>query len=367
MQENINLTREHVIFLAFMGIVGNIVYTHTWIDDYTDRAAWVASLVGILLVIPFAIWIFYLGKFYPKCTVFDILETGFGKFPFWTVSVIYILINIAIAVAHLNLITQMINAYFLQHTPAWVIMFFLLVIGIMFANGGIKEFARLVEILVILGLINYFSAFIFSYPKFFHIEYIIPIFDTSLNGFIKGTIFITGGASECLLLFMVLVRLIPDPAKHYMWIVIGIGLSSIIFSSAIMIILAMMSPELAERIAFGGVNASSLIRIGDFIQGLELFIFGTYQFIAIGKTTMSMYCAWTSAKKMFNIKNPLLLLLIIALMIFVPSVWLSSYNKAYFLAVFLGNYVILPFSIFILLLTSLSIVIKNKRAGSASK
>lgn len=365
MPKNIQLTREQVIFLFFLGVIGNIVYIHTWIDDYTDRAAWVAGLLGILFVIPFAVWIFYLGKFSPQSTVFDILERGLGKLPNIAIILIFILINITIAVTHLNMFTQMIKVFFLMHTPPWVIMLFIILICVMFAYGEIKTFGRLVEVLAVFGIINYFAAFIFA-PKLFHIEYVIPVFDISLTGFIKGTIFMLGGGAEVLLIFMVLVRYISDPGKHYMWIVTGISLSAVVFSVAIMFIIGMMSPELAKRIAFGGVNAARLIQIGEFLQGLEIFIFGTYQIIAIGKITITIYCAWTSAKKIFN-KKPLLQLIIIALLILIPSIWLTSYSKAYFLAVFLASYIILPFSVFTLLLASISVIITNKRTGSTSK
>jgi spore germination protein KB len=129
----------------------------------------------------------------------------------------------------------------------------------------------------------------------------------------------------------------------------------------------MMSPELAKRIAFGAVNAAKLIQIGDFIQGLEVFVFGSYQFLAVGKITMSIYCAWIAGKNVFTVKKPLLQLLIITLLVLIPSVGLSSYNKAFSLAVILGSYIILPFSVAILILASISIIIYKKRAGSADK
>jgi spore germination protein KB len=124
MQENIKVTREQVIFLVFMATLGNIVYTHTWIDYDTDRAAWVASFIGILLVIPFASWILHLGRNYPGNTIFDIIETGLGKLTCAVVGIIYILINIAVVVAMLNMFTQLIKTFFNIYTPVWVIMFF---------------------------------------------------------------------------------------------------------------------------------------------------------------------------------------------------------------------------------------------------
>ena len=367
MQENIKLTREQVIFLTFLGVVGNIVYTHTWIDNFTDRAAWVAAFLGVFLLIPLAVWIFYLGKFYPRGTIFDILESGLGKIVSTGLRFIFIVINAAVAIAQLNMFTQMLNVFFLPHTPAWVIMLVLTVMSVVFVNGGIQGFGRLAEILGILGILNFFAAFIFAFPNFVHFDFIVPVFDTSLIGFIKGTVFVTGGTAECLLILMIIVSYIPDPGKHYIWVVKGITLGAFIISSAILIIIAIMSPELSKRIAFGGVNAARLIQIGSFIQGLEIFILASYQFIAIGKITMSMYCAWLSGEKIITGKKPFVQLVIMALVILIPSVWLTSYNKAYFLAVALGSYIILPFTLVVLMLTSISVVIINKRAGSAAK
>lgn len=361
MQENIKLTREQVIFLAFMGVLGDMVYTHTWIDNDTDRAAWVAGFVGILLIIPLAVWLVYLGKDNPDSTIFDIIESSLGKFTSIPLIIIFILINVAISVAQLDMFTAMINTFFLQYTPPWIIILFITLICLMFVNGGILSFARLVELLTLVGCLNYFTTFIFVYPKFFHIEYIIPIFDISWIGFFKGVIFMTGCASECLLLLMIIVRFIPNPAKHYLWVVVGIIFSAVIFSFAIFIIIAMMGSELAKRIAFGGVNAAKLIEMGEFIQGLEIFIFGTYQFIAIGKVFMCMYCIWSALIKMFNYRIPRILLGISSLMIYIPSVWLASYNRAYYLAVAVEGYILLPFSLLILVLASLSIKVKKRK------
>ncbi|CQR70256.1 Spore germination protein YndE [Sporomusa ovata DSM 2662] len=366
MLEKVKITREQTIFLVFIGALGNIVYTHTWIDPNTDRAAWVASLAGILLVIPFAVWILYLGKQQPGGTIFDILESGLGKIFCVIVSGLYIFLNIALAVTILNMFTELIKTFFLIYTPRWLIILVMVSISVLLLSNGIKVLARTVEILTVIGLLNFFISFIFAFPNYIHPEYVIPIFDTSLLGCIKGTLFLSGTASECLLLLMVIVRFIPDPGKHYMWVVIGLAACSVIFSSAILIIIAMLSPELAARIAFGAVNAAKIIKVGEFIRGLEVFIFGTYQFIALGKTTFYLYCAWTAAKKMFNNWKPEIQLLFLAVMIFVPSLWLNSYNKAYYLAVLLG-YSILPFSIFVLLLASISIMLIKKRTGSTLK
>jgi len=364
MQKNMQITREQFVGFTFIGIIGNVVYVHTMIDVLVDRAAWLAGLLGISLLFPFVLWILYIAKTFPGGTLFDILEKGVGKFLCFLISIVYILINISIAATHLNMFTQMLNVFFLPNTPTYIIMLFLILIAVLIVKSEITTIGRLVEILVLMALTFYVSCFLFSFKEL-HFKYIYPIFDTSFLEFVEGCIFITGVTSEYLLLLMVLVGFIPAPHTCYKWAIVGIYSSAVIFSLATLIIIAMLSPELAARIAFGGVNAAKRIQIGRFIQGLELFVYVTYQFIAIGKVCLCLYCAWASAKKIFKCKKERVLIFIMAMLIFIPSLWLNSYNKAYFLAVKL-SYIILPFSILVLILASISsAVIKNKKIGSA--
>ena len=364
MREKFTLTREQVVFLIFIGALGNMVYSHTWIDDETDRAAWVAAFAGILLVIPLAVWLLFLGKKQPARTVFDILETGLGSIPCTAICILYIFLNIGLAVAMLNMFAQLLKSFFNMFTPSWAIMSFLVAMAVIFVNGGLKAFARTAELLTTLGMLNYFVSFANAFPRFVHFNYVWPIFDTTLIGFAKGTLFMTGAAAECLLLLMVIVAYIPSPGKRYMWAAFSIGSCAVIFSSAILVIIAMMGPELAKRIAFGGVNAAKIIQVGDFLRGLEVFIFGTYQFIAIGKVTICLYCAWAAGKKMLCNWKPGLQLISFAAIILGTSLWLNSYSKAYRLAVLLDGYVILPFSLFVLFLASASIWLIRKETGS---
>ncbi len=367
MQNNDKLTREMVFFLIFIGTIGNIVYTHTWIDNFTNRSAWLASFAGILCLIPFALWILYLGKLCPEANVFEMVDSSLGKIVSAIICVPFILLNAVVAVTHLNMYTELVKVYFLPNTPTWLIILLLILMSMMFINSGLTTFTRLVEILTVVGLLNYFASFIFVFPNNFNIPYILPIFDKTWLGFLKGIIFITGEASELLLLLMVIVRFIPDPFKHHKWVTYGIVMSGLIFSMAILVIIAMMSPELAKRIAFGGVNAAKMLQIGDYIRGLEVFIFGTYNFIAVGKVSICLYCSWIAMQKIFGSNKKKLQLYIASLLFIVPSVMLSSYNKAYFIGVFMGRYVLLPFAVLILVLASISIMIKNRKTGSVSK
>lgn len=367
MLQNVKLTREQVFFFTFLGIIGNIVYTHTWIDNDTNRAAWVASFAGILLIIPFALWILYLGSFNTEGTIFDTIKEGMGKLPTWIICIVFIALNVCVAATQLNMFTEMLKVFVLQYTPPNVIMLVMIFIAFIILNSDLTVIGRVFEILTVIGFVNYFASFIFAFPKMINIKYIIPVFDTSILGVIKGIAFTTGTVSELLLFLMVIVCNIPDPYKHRKWVINGIVSSAAVFSFAILIIMAMMSPELAKRIAFGGVNAARLITVGPSITGLEIFVIGTYQFIAFGKIIICMYCSWISLKRIFGEKKSRFQIVFAALALAIPSLYVNSYNKAYFTAVFLGQYIILPFSILVLILASISVKIRKKKIGSVRK
>ncbi len=367
MTQNVKLTREQIFFFMFIGIIGNIVYTHTWISNDSNRASWVATFLGILLVIPFALWILYLGKFNPESTIFDTIGNSMGKCLTCILCFTFIALNICIGATHLSMFTEMLRVFVLQNTPPVVIIATMVILTFIIVNSDITVVARLVEILSVIALLNYFSSFVFAFPNMINTKYIFPIFDTSLFGVIKGFAFTTGATSELLLFLMVIVCNIPDPFKHRKWVISGIFSSAVVFSLAILIIIAMLSPELAKRIAFGGVNSARLITLGASITGLEIFVIGTYQFIALGKTIISMYCCWISFKRIFGERKICLQLVLAALALAIPSILFNSYNNSYFIAVFLGRFIILPFSITVLILASISIKIMKKKKGCVSK
>jgi hypothetical protein len=221
----------------------------------------------------------------------------------------------------LNLFTGTVKVFFLQLTPSWIMMLFIISICALFADSGIKTFASLIQLLIILSLMNFFGGFSLSFIKDFHIGHITPIFDTSLPDFIKGTLITAGTTSECLLFFMVMVRSIPDPHKHYRWVVKGLLFWAFTLSFAVFIMAGVVTPGLLARVAQAGVTVTRVIQIDEFIRGMEILLLGTYQFITIGKVMMYLYSSQAAAQKFFNVKGSRFQLLFVALLAYIGSIW----------------------------------------------
>lgn len=367
MQSRMKLSREQVFFLIFINALGNLIYIRNWADQYTGRAEWLSQVLAITISVPLAMWIIHLGSLYPDGTVFDIVEEGMGKFVSSSIIFIYILINIGISCTHVVMFTELLHTFLLEYTPSMVLLFILVLTGMAIASSGVKILGWTLEMLSLVGLLNFNIVFMIASATKFHIEYVVPIFDKTPLGVIKGSLFVLGNASEGLLLLFVLVSFIPEPKKHYGWVISGMVFSQGIFAIATLIITGILSIEIAARIAYGGVNVARIVQVGDYIRGLEIFILCTYQFIAIGKVSTCLYCIWWCGKKLFNNYKPGFQLVIYALIIFMTALKIGTYNNAYFLAVFLCNNVLLPFSVIVMLIGTISIILIKRKKGSSKK
>lgn len=367
MENEGKLTPGQTALFAYGSAAGNIVYTFTWVTHITGRPFWLAVLIGVLLNIPLAIWVLYLGSYKKDSTIFDILQDGLGKLISKIIIVLYLVVNISSSVCMLNMFTGTVNVYFLHFTPSYVIMFTIVLICALFVDSGVPTFGKLIEILAALFMVNYFLGFALSFANQFDIENITPIFDTTYALFFKGVLITAGSNAECLLLLMVTVASTPQTQKHYLSVVKGLFFWSVLLAFAIFIMEGDVSQEMLSRVAHAGITVGRILQIGEFVRGLEIPILITYQFFAVVKTTLFLFSSWVSVKKLFNIKKGRLWIIPVALLVLIPSIWMNSFNTAYFFAVFLGSYVILPFSVLVLLLASISIAIMKQRNGRAEK
>lgn len=366
MTENMQIPREQVIYLAYASGFGNVVYTFTYVAAITGRAFWLAVFLGVLLTIPLAAWIMVLGKFAPGGTIFDLLEQGIGKWISWPLILIFCIINIATAVDMLNMFTGAVKVYFLPLTPASAIMLIIVVMCVLFVGSGIQVLARLIEIISILAMTAYFAAFILSFTREFKVEYVIPIFDTPLTAFVKGVFATLGMMSESLLLIMIMIKSISHPEKHPIWVAKGIALWAVLLSVAIFIMGGAVGSDMLSRVAHAGISVGRLIQIGEFIRGLEVFILTTYQFFVVYKTCIYLYCIWVAESQLLGGKKSIFQLVLTAVLVLVGSILMNSFTQGYFYSISLGNFVILPFSLLVLVLASLAALIKRRQGRKVS-
>lgn len=360
-------TKEQIIFLTFASGCSNIAFNFTWAVYLGGRSSWIALAIGIILTIPFTLAILYFSKGYPKCSVFDIIRIKFGKFIYIIIVTINLAINIVLAVTILNFLAGSIKIYFLQLTPIWIIIIINIILAFLFVNNKILLFGRTVELLTIWYVINYFTGFSLSFFQQFDFKNIYPIFDTTLLKFGEAVFFSLCSSAEILLFVIVVGGHIPQTAGCKKSIIKGTLFWAFILPFAEFIMQGISGTELLLGTSSAGVEISRSIFFGDFLRGLEVFILVTYQLICIMRLSLYLYCAWTPIKKIFNKKYSVIILLLISSVIFVLSTRLDSYNKAFFISLFMEYYVVFPFVLVVIVFTFLGTLIIKRGRGSYEK
>lgn len=361
-------SREQATLMVFACGFSNIVFTFIWTVGVTGKPFWLAVFTGVLLNIPFGIWIFSFGKRFEGKTVFEIIGGSFGRIVCSLVVLLYVALNIVIIACTINLFTGTVRVYFLEKTPSWVIMLLIISMCALFANSGIKTYGWLIELLIILCVINYFSGFSLSFIREFKLSHILPVFDTTLSKFAAGVLFTAGGAGEGLFFLMTMAGTVRQPHRHYRWVVKGFTGWAVVLSFAVFLMLGDEGAEVLSRIAHAGVTVARTLFIGNYIHGMEVFILMTYQYITVVRTTMVLSSCVQSLNTVLRAKKRTwITLLIIALIVFSLSAYVNSYNTAYYLACFLGIYVVMPFAIFILITASIAAGLKKKEHGACEQ
>lgn len=339
-------------------------FNYAWIIYLCGRSGWFAGFLGILLTIPFILAILLLSKKYPENNIFDIIYINFGKSIYIIMIIINMIINIALAVVILNLLWGLVKVYFLLLTPVWVIMLINVTMAFLFVNNKPLLFGRTIELLTIWYIINYFTGFSLGFVKEFDLKNIYPIFDTTLIKFGEGVLFSLCSASEIMLSILVMTGNMPQTNDTKKSILKGILLWSLILPLAVFIMQGISGPEIFLRTASVGVEVSRYIYFGDFLRGLELFILATYQLICILKLSIYFYCVWIPIRKILHDKYSFTILLLISLIVLVLSAKLNSVNKAFFISIFMYSYIVLPFTLIVLIIAYLGTLIIKKNKGS---
>jgi hypothetical protein len=361
------ITPGQVKFMILVSMTGCFSYNCLWMMRYVGNAIYVSVIVSAIFMIPFIIWFLKLVRGTHKFSIFDLLDEGTGKIVSKVIIGVYYFIHIALAVSLINIFCQMVKIYFIPNTPFWFIVMVILFNCALIANSDIKVLVRFCFGIEIIHLVNFFSGYALGIFGVFEASNLMPVFDTTFQNFIWATMFSAGNICECILMLGVLTTSIPDLIRRSSIFVQGVMIMTMIYVLGLVVFLGVIPKELLVGVTAPVIAPSMLLRLGDYLTGFEIFLLGAYQLSAISKIVVSLYCMKEVSMRFFECNKNKLFLGIATVIIFIPTLWLNSFNKAYLLSVFIYQYILLPFSIFILLLASLSSIIINRRKRETGK
>lgn len=354
-------------FLLAGATYGGLIYMFPEIISRAGRAAWLAIAACSIPIIILVLWMLFLTKFYPGKTIFEILQTVAGKLAGGALEIIFVLMTIIISALNLRQFASMIKVYFLHVAPVIFPIFLTLATAAAIASKGLEPLARTTLILIIITIFIAFGGLSPGIINLYDWSNIFPIFDRDLFLIIDGGYLALGLISETLLFLMVLVAFYPRPIQKYLPLTMRIVAGSVIIPSAFTFYLAgLISPEEISRVLFVGVQVAQAVHVGKFLHGLEVFILIAYECAVIIKLAINIHAGKVVGSHLLGGKYPKIIFSAIVVAIFFLCLMVSSINEANYYYSLIARFVLPPFILTVLILTSIGVLIKGKKESQKS-
>jgi spore germination protein KB len=248
--------------LALGQISGSIV-----IIEQAKRDAFVSSIIGSIVFLAYAFWIYKIvNKLPPNQSFLDVLELKMGSMIAWVLRfwiALYLICELFIIEKN---VVIWVKSFFLPFTPIWAIALPLLMLCAYLAVKGIKPIAITYSVLIplIVFLIVFMAVFTF---KWRHLNLLLPLFSEGTRPIVEGTI---TTIRTSMALFLVLL-LKPHTEGTFKWkhFVLLLSVISLFFINAAMSVLTIFGPYEASKQRFPLFTQWRLVRISSFVEHLD--------------------------------------------------------------------------------------------------
>ena len=293
------ISDKEAIVLLIMFIIGTTMIVGTGGDAKND--AWIAGIVATVYFIPMLLIFSRLLSLFPGKDLFDIFSIVFGKIAGKILSVVYIWYSFHLGGLVLRNFGEFVNVVALPETPLFIPLLSQGLVCVIAVYLGIEVLSRTTAIFIPLIIFIVFVVVIFGIPQL-RLNYIQPILGNGLSPVLFGGFSAFSFPMAETVVFLCIFSSLQtkkSPKRVYIW-------GTFIAASMIILItlrnIAVLG-NLAGNFYFPSYVAASRIRIGNFIQGVEVTVSFVFVFAVFVKCTVCMLAACKGIAKLFNLKD----------------------------------------------------------------
>ncbi|EPR09510.1 GerAB/ArcD/ProY family transporter [Ruminiclostridium papyrosolvens] len=293
------ISDKEAIILIMMFIIGTTLIVGTGGNAKND--AWISGILATFSFIPLLLIFSRLLSLFPGKDLFDIFSMVFGKVPGKILSAIYIWYSFHLGGLVLRNFGEFVNVVAFPETPLFIPMLCLGIVCIAAVYLGIEVMSRTTAIFVPLIISIVFVVLILGIPQL-RMDYIQPILGNGFTTILVGafsTFSFPMAETVIFLCIFTSLQTKKSPKRVYIW-------GTFIAASMIIIItirnIAVLG-NLAGNFYFPSYVAASRIRVGNFIQGVEVTVSFVFILGVFVKCTVCLLAACKGIAKVFNLKD----------------------------------------------------------------
>lgn len=276
--------------------------------------AWISIIVagiGVHIII----WMIYKILSNQHGDITDVHRTIFGKWMGGALSFIIIIYCILLAITVLRTYIEIIQVWVFPEFNAVVFSIFFLLLVFYIINGGFRAVTGVAFFGVVLPSYIILS---FVFPiQFSFFQNLFPIFDHSVKEIMisakDSTLSFIG--FELLLIYYPFIK---DADKSKKWAYMGNGLTILLYLVAMIVSIGFFSQEQLERNVWATI---SMLKIAElpFVERLEYIAISSWVLIILPNICIALWGASRIAKKIFNKRQRIFLILFLLITTFFTS------------------------------------------------
>lgn len=353
--KNISSSQYEALMVIFMFgtsliFIGNI---------HGEEDIWISVLIAIVVAMPFAFIYGRIAESFPKMGLFDIFIKVYGKVLGKLLILIYSLYFFHLATIALRYMTEYIQVSSLPETPQYITAILIGILAIYTINAGLSAFSTWAKVTLPVIMLLIIVTIILGLNQF-NYSYLMPILYNGIKPvMINAYSFLTFPFAETIV-FLVFSDYVDDNKEItkvyiYSFLIAGFFLLANILRN----VLLLGFPNV-NNMLFRSNFATSIIRLSNFIQRIEIIVSANMTLTGFAKATTYLYAASLGFIKFFNIKHHRGTLIILCSIMIVLSrfIFKSTMDMARFINFY--RYYVIPFQFVIPVLTFIIVTIRKK-------
>lgn len=360
-----NIASKQGIAIMILFIIGSTLVLG--VGGKAKQDIWIAvilAMLGALIITSVYARILHL---FPGKNLYSIVEILFGSILGKIISIFYIFYVIHLGALVFRNFSEFIHIVSLIETPQFVLVMTMGITSIWFTRKGIEVLGRWSLLILPIVVFIIISLITLSTPKM-DINNLKPILYEGIKPVIDGSFSIfTFPFAETIVFTMILSSLknTDDVFKVYRYGIVISGLLILIVYTRNILVLGV---ETDSALYFPSYSAVSLIKVGDFIQRIEVLISVIFLFSGLIKISICIYGASIGIANLFNFADFKLLIPPVALITMNLSCFIyDDVMEMFFWASNIYKYYAIPFQIVLPMIILIIAEIKKGFFSSSKK
>ncbi|MCR2806979.1 GerAB/ArcD/ProY family transporter [Paenibacillus soyae] len=328
----ISLVQLNILVMLF-SLGSAILIVPSALSSVARQDGWISAVIGVALGAGIVQMLVILDRQHPGQSLVESCETILGSFAGKLVGMLYFMFFFLLASLVLRNIGDFITTIVMPETPIQAIHVLFLVIIVMGVRLGLEVIGRASEIflpwIVVLILVLVF----FIIPQI-DIDRVQPVFEMGMNKIMYGSLSILGIPYFELVVFLMILPYVNKRQKAGKAFLAGSLLGGFVLILITCLSITVLGWDFTARHAFPSYTLAKKIRIGEFLQRIEVMMAVIWFLTIFFKLTLCFYASALAIAQVFKLSSyrPLVLplgmiMLVMSLVVYPNIVYFREFSS----------------------------------------